>query len=523
MNRLLEVKNLFISFGEKRVLEEFSFSLEQGMNLGIVGESGSGKSVMALSLLRLLDGSGAKCSGEILYMGKDTLKMKERELRGVRGGEIGMVFQEPLTSLNPLHKVYKQIAESVEIHQGLFKKEAKRKAYELLELVGLGEERILNSYPFELSGGQRQRVVIAIAIANNPKILIADEPTTALDVTIEAQILELLKDLQDRLNMAMIFISHDLNIVRRICDDVIVMKEGIALERGSAKGIFENPKEKYTKMLTSDFVLKKEKKDRSDENLLKVEELNVVFGEKRDIFFRKIGGFKALKNVNFTVGNNHTLGIVGESGSGKSTIAQAVLRLIKSSGKIELNGVNIESISQKELRALRSEMQVVFQDPFSSLSPRMSIGEIVAEGLVVFGNLTKKEREEEALKALKEVGIESDALHRYPHEFSGGQRQRISIARALILKPKLIILDEPTSALDRAVQFQVLTLLESIQKKFGISYIFISHDLRVIEAICDDVIVLKDGEIIERGSVEQIYKNPQNEYTKELIKSAFLS
>jgi len=389
-------------------------------------------------------------------------------------------------------------------------------------LVGLNEKRILNAYPYELSGGQRQRVMIAIAIANRPKLLIADEPTTALDVTIQAQILELLKSLQDELKMAVLFISHDLGVVRRVCNDVVVMKEGVIVESGGCEEVFQNPQHEYTKMLTSELKITKEHRKKEGETLLECKNLSVEYGAKKDLFFRKIAGFSALKNIALSLEKNRTLGVVGESGSGKSTLAQAILKLQNATGEIVFDGNAIQKLDEKAVRPLRSQMQVVFQDPFSSLSPRLSVGEIVAEGLEVHTGLGYEERMERAKDVLEEVGLDASMLHRYPHEFSGGQRQRIAIARALILKPKLIILDEPTSALDRAVQFQVLRLLNEIQQKHAISYIFISHDLKVIRAICDEVIVMKEGVIIERGDVEKIFQNPQNDYTKELLRSAML-
>jgi microcin C transport system ATP-binding protein len=525
---LLEVKNLSVNFINDNqtiyAVKNISFSLQKGKTLAIVGESGSGKSVTALSILKLLPYPKANHpSGKILFKDNDLLKYSEKQMQIIRGNQIGMIFQEPMTSLNPLHNIEKQISESLFIHKGIVGKKAREKVLDLLNRVGIKEpEKRLKSFPHQLSGGQRQRVMIAMAIANEPELLIADEPTTALDVTIQAQVLKLLKDLQKSMNMSMLFISHDLEVVKNFSDDILVMKNGKIVEFGSTSEVFNNPKEAYTKNLINvGKHIKPVKTFKDAKSIMEIEDLKVYFPIKKGILQKTIDYIKAVDGLNLNIKEGTSLGIVGESGSGKTTLGLAILKLIKSKGKIIYQGKRIDSINNKEMKLLRKNLQMVFQDPYGSLSPRMSILQIIEEGLKIHSNKTKKEREEEVIKVLKEVGLNPDSRHRYPHEFSGGQRQRISIARALILKPSLIILDEPTSALDRTVQFQIIELLKSLQEKYKITYIFISHDLKVVKALCHEIIVMKSGKIAEFGTSEKIFSSPESEYTKALINAAF--
>ena len=518
---LLNVKDLSVAFGKNVAVNHVSFSLKKGETLALVGESGSGKSVSALSILKLLAYPAASHpSGEILFNGENLLDADEADLRRVRGRNITMFFQEPMTSLNPLHSVERQIGEILELHRGIKGQAARTKIVELLEKVGIREAASrLQDYPHQLSGGQRQRVMIAMALANKPDLLIADEPTTALDVTVQAQILKLLKDLQTEFGMALLLITHDLGIVRHMADQVCVMQKGKVVERGDAKTVFANPQHPYTKML-----LAAEPKgnpppvDVTAEKILETKNLKVWFPIKRGFFRKTVGHIKAVDGLDLTVRAGQTLGIVGESGSGKTTTGLAILRLIASQGEIAYRGQRIDGFKSKDMRPLRKDMQVVFQDPFGSLSPRLSILQIVEEGLEIQNpNMSAGERRARVATALEEVGLDAATMDRYPHEFSGGQRQRIAIARALALEPKFIMLDEPTSALDMSVQAQVVDLLRGLQVKHNLAYLFISHDLKVVRALANEVIVMRNGLVEERGHTAEIFKNPQTPYTKALI------
>ena len=526
MTALLEVKNLGVAFGGKSVVEGVSFTLEKGETLALVGESGSGKSVSALSILKLLQYPPASHpTGEIRFNGQDLLKASAGNLRKVRGRSISMIFQEPMTSLNPLHTVEKQIGEALSLHQGIAGGAASKRIVELLEKVGIREAATrLQDYPHQLSGGQRQRVMIAMALANRPDILIADEPTTALDVTVQAQILKLLKDLQSEFGMALLLITHDLGIVRRMADRICVMQSGKIVEQGSTKDIFSNAQHAYTRML-----LAAEPKGLAPKSnpaapvIVQTENLKVWYPIKRGFFKKTTGYVKAVDGLDLSLRQGETLAIVGESGSGKTTTGLAILRLISSQGAISFNGARIDGLAEKSLRPLRKDMQVVFQDPYGSLSPRMSILQIVAEGLEIQNPaMTAAAREARVAEALQEVGLDASNMHRYPHEFSGGQRQRIAIARALALSPKFIMLDEPTSALDMSVQAQVVDLLRRLQDKHGLSYLFISHDLKVVKALANEVIVMREGKVAEHGPAAEIFARPKSDYTKALLSAAFL-
>jgi microcin C transport system ATP-binding protein len=526
---LLSVEDLHVSFHtEKKVIEAVkgvSFTLNPHETVALVGESGSGKSVTALSILQLLPYPKAlHPSGQIYFHNHDLIGESESYLRAVRGNKIAMIFQEPMTSLNPLHSVEKQISEVLQVHKGLSGTAARNRCIELLEMAGFKDGKArLQAYPHQLSGGQRQRVMIAMALACEPQILIADEPTTALDVTIQAQILTLLKKLQKKLGMAMLLITHDLGIVRKMADRVVVMKDGMMVEQGEMETVFKNPVAPYTRHLIDSFP-KGEAVPASPEEpeLLKVDNLKVYFDVREGLFRRKVHEIRAVDDVSLSLKEGHTLGIVGESGSGKTTLALALLQLEKSSGNILFQRREIQGISRKQMRPLRREMQIVFQDPYSSLSPRMSVGQIIAEGLTIHGLAnTPESRELHVIQALMEVGLDPEVRNRYPHEFSGGQRQRIAIARAVVLKPKLIVLDEPTSALDRSVQVDIVELLRRLQSIHKIAYLFISHDLSVVKAMSHDVIVMRHGKIVERGPTEHIFSSPQETYTKKLIKAAF--
>ncbi|QMV01428.1 dipeptide ABC transporter ATP-binding protein [Devosia sp. D6-9] len=526
---LLSVENLSVRFAQgEQVLDAVkgvSFEIEKGKTLAIVGESGSGKSVTALSILKLLPYPAASHpTGKIVFDGQDLLGISEKKLRGVRGNTISMIFQEPMTSLNPLHTVEQQIGEVLSLHRGMGHSAARARAVELLGLVGIDNpEQRLKAFPHQLSGGQRQRVMIAMALANEPDLLIADEPTTALDVTVQAQILTLLKDLQARLGMALLFITHDLGIVRSLADYTCVMTKGEIVERGPTAELFAHPQHEYTRhLLAAEPKGSAPPSDPSVETIIEAENLRVWFPIRRGLLRRTVGHIKAVDDVAVKVRKGQTLGIVGESGSGKTTLGLALLRLVGSEGRIVFLGRNIEKLSGKDLRPLRGEMQIVFQDPYGSLSPRMSVGDIIEEGLKVHAhNLTPAEREARVARALEEVGLDPEARHRYPHEFSGGQRQRIAIARTLVLEPRLIILDEPTSALDMSVQARVVDLLRDVQQRRGLAYIFISHDLRVIRALANDVMVMRNGKVVESGPADAIFANPQNDYTRALLSAAF--
>ncbi len=526
---LLEVEDLRVNFRvEDRVVEAVkgvSFTLDKGETLALVGESGSGKSVTALSVLQLLPYPKAwHPSGSIRLLGQEMVGADETTLRRIRGNRVGIVFQEPMTSLNPLHTIERQIAEVLILHRGLSAEKARERVVELLETVGIEDAvQRLPSYPHQLSGGQRQRVMIAMALANEPDLLIADEPTTALDVTIQAQILQLIRDLQKRLGMAVLFITHDLTLVRRIADRVCVMTRGEIVEQGPVARIFRDPRHPYTRHL-----LGAEPKgdpphaDSSAPVVLEARDLKVHFPIQRGFLRRTVGYVKAVDGVTMAVREGQTVGVVGESGSGKTTLGLALLRLISSKGDILFAGRNIQGWSWSQMRPLRREMQIVFQDPYGSLSPRMSIGEIVEEGLKIHGlGRTAEERRELVAAILEEVGLEPVMMDRYPHEFSGGQRQRISIARAMVLRPRFVVLDEPTSALDVSVQAQIVDLLRDLQERHNLAYLFISHDLRVVRALAHDVVVMRAGEVVEQGPAEEIFTSPRQPYTRALLAAAF--
>ncbi|MGY2340837.1 ABC transporter ATP-binding protein [Pseudomonas sp. SDO5532_S415] len=527
-DNLIEVRDLAVEFvvGEhcQRVVENVSFDIKRGETLALVGESGSGKSVTAHSILRLLPYPLARHpSGTIEYSGQNLLDLKEKTIRHIRGNRIAMIFQEPMTSLNPLHSIEKQINEVLGIHKGLVGKVATKRTLELLEMVGIPEpEKRLKALPHELSGGQRQRVMIAMALANEPELLIADEPTTALDVTVQLKILELLKELQARLGMALLLISHDLNLVRRIAHRVCVMQRGCIVEQASCEELFRAPQHPYTRILLAAEPSGTPATNVIGPPLLAVEDLKVWFPIKKGLLKRTVDYVKAVDGINFSLPQGQTLGIVGESGSGKSTLGLAILRLIGSQGAIRFEGKQLDCLTQQQVRPLRREMQVVFQDPFGSLSPRMCVSQIVGEGLRIHKIGTEAEQEQAIIAALKEVGLDPDTRHRYPHEFSGGQRQRIAIARALVLKPALILLDEPTSALDRTVQRQVVELLRSLQTKYNLTYLFISHDLAVVKALSHQLMVVKHGQVVEQGDAQSIFADPQHPYTQQLLEAAFL-
>lgn len=524
-SELLKVQDLSISFAKQAIVKKVSFTLNRGQTLAIVGESGAGKSLLALSILQLLPYPHAHHpSGEIYLSGQPLVGKSDALLEAIRGNKVAMIFQEPMTSLNPLHTVQKQIAETLLIHKGLRGIKAHNRIIELLELVGIESPKTrLASYPHELSGGQRQRVMIAIALANDPQLLIADEPTTALDVTIQKQILDLLRSLQKRLNMGILIITHDLHIVRAIADSVLVMRDGQMIEYNSTDNIFNHPQQPYTKILLDAIPSGKMPPLVNPQLILTAENINVSYSLKKNFWGKTLRSLEAVKDVSLHIHKGETLAVVGESGSGKSTLAQAILQLNKSSGKVVYLGQQIDAIKHSELQKLRAKLQIVFQDPFASLSPRLSVRDIIAEGLEVHNpQLSRVEIDIEIELVLERVGLSKACTSRYPHEFSGGQRQRIAIARALILQPQLIVLDEPTSALDRSIQKQVLDLLRSLQEELSLSYLFISHDLAVVRTISHRVLVMQAGEIIEQGTTEEIFTQAQQKYTQILLACATL-
>ncbi|MGV2122111.1 ABC transporter ATP-binding protein [Agrobacterium vitis] len=526
---LLSVRDLSVAFhqGESQSLavDHVSFDIASGEILALVGESGSGKSVSAASILKLLPYPAASHpSGQILFDGRDLMTLPEPALRAVRGNDITMIFQEPMTSLNPLHSIERQIGEILELHQSLTGDAARKRTLELLLQVGIREpEKRLSAFPHELSGGQRQRVMIAMALANRPKLLVADEPTTALDVTVQAQILELLAGLKREHGMSMLFITHDLGIVRKFADRVCVMTGGKIVESGPVEAIFANPQHAYTqKLLASEPRGVPPETDLTKPVVMEGQEIRVWFPIKAGFLRRVVDNVKAVDGVDLTLRAGQTLGVVGESGSGKTTLGLALARLISSEGRIGFLGNNIDGYSFKQMRPLRDRLQVVFQDPFGALSPRMSVGDIIAEGLRVHERgLTAAERDRRVCWALEEVGLDITTRWRYPHEFSGGQRQRIAIARAMVLKPRFVMLDEPTSALDMTVQAQVVDLLRDLQSRHDLAYLFISHDLKVVKALANDIIVMRSGKVVEQGPAQEVFTAPKQDYTKALLAAAF--
>jgi microcin C transport system ATP-binding protein len=525
---LLAIEDLQIGFRHgddlKLVVHGAHLRIRQDETLALVGESGSGKSVTAQSILRLIPETLiAYPEGRVLFQGRDILAMSGGELRALRGSQIGIIFQEPMTSLNPLHTVEKQLGESLQLHQGISGAKAGEVSLDWLERVGLRDPRNkMKAFPHQLSGGERQRVMIALALLNRPKLLIADEPTTALDVTIQAQVLGLIKRFQKELGMAVLFITHDLGIVRRVADRVAVMRDGVILEEKSVEQIFARPEHTYTKsLLETEPRSDPPMTDPSPPEVLRAQGLKVWFPIQRGFLRVTHGYVKAVDGVSFSIRKGQTLGIAGESGSGKTTLGRALLRLIRSEGEVHLDGAPVHSAGEDELRALRRSMQIIFQDPFGSLNPRMSAEQIIGEGLVVHGIGDPSDRQQRIIDAMKEVGLDPEERHRYPHEFSGGQRQRIALARALVLKPSLLVLDEPTSSLDRTIQFQVIELLKSLQQKHGLAYIFISHDLKVLKSLCHEIAIMKEGKIVEAGPAREVFANPQHPYTRELLATAF--
>jgi microcin C transport system ATP-binding protein len=525
---LLDVKNLSVDFvNGKQVthaVKNISFSISKGETLAVVGESGSGKSVTALSVLQLLPYPVAQHpSGSIKFNGQELVGAGDGVLRTIRGNKIAMIFQEPMTSLNPLHTIEKQIAEALFLHKKMQPEAARKRVIELLELVGLTKlTQRLGAYPHELSGGQRQRVMIAMALANEPDLLIADEPTTAVDVTVQAQILKLLLELQQKMGMAIMLITHDLSIVRKMANRVAVMYHGDIVELSDTQSLFANPQHDYTKMLLAaqpqgnplPF-------DTNAAPILQADDLKVYFPIKTGIFRRTTDYVRAVDGINVAIRPGQTVGVVGESGSGKTTLGLALLRLLQSQGLVQFNGKSLNDMSDKDIRPLRRDMQIVFQDPYGSLSPRLSVAQIIEEGLLVhFPQMNAAERDAKVVAGLKEVGLDPETRHRYPHEFSGGQRQRIAIARAMVLNPKFVILDEPTSALDMSVQAQIVDLLRKLQRDHNLAYMFISHDLRVVKAMSHDVMVMRNGKVVESGPAAQVFEHPREDYTKALLAAA---
>ena len=531
---VLTVQNLAVSFQRTEkgqqlvsdVVSDVNFELHAGETVALVGESGSGKSLTALSILQLLPYPHAfHPRGSIIYQGTEMVDADTETLQRIRGNDISMIFQEPMTALNPLHVIEKQIGESLALHQGITGNEAREKIITLLDRVGIHDPQSrLDAYPHQLSGGQRQRVMIAMALANRPEVLLADEPTTALDVTVQAKILRLLKDLQRSENLGILLITHDLNMVRKVADRVLVMKDGRLVEQGTTSGIFSSPQQQYTRTLLSAEPPVRQKPRIRAGQILSVEDLKVWFPIKKGLLKKTVDHVKAINHASLKLYPGHTLGVVGESGSGKTTLALALLKLVQSEGSILLDGKPVGTADGYSMPEVRRAMQIVFQDPYGSLSPRMSVRDIISEGLDAHGLVRdSQERDRRVVKILEEVEIDPDVRFRYPHEFSGGQRQRIAIARALILEPRILFLDEPTSALDRTVQVQVLELLNRIQRDHGLAYVFISHDLSVVRAIADDLIVMMSGDVVEQGDAETIFTSPQHPYTRELLDAASVS
>jgi ABC-type microcin C transport system duplicated ATPase subunit YejF len=525
---VLSIRELSVAFdtpdGEVAAVNGVDMDVHPGETVAVVGESGSGKSQLMMASMGLLASNG-RASGSVSYRGRELIGMGTRELNTVRGNKITMIFQEPMTSLDPLYTIGRQMAEPIMVHSGISASVARARALELLRLVQIPDpERRIDAYPYELSGGQRQRVMIAMALANDPDLLIADEPTTALDVTIQAEILGLLAELQTRLGMAIIFITHDLGIVEAFADRVYVMRQGEVVEEGATRQLFDAPRHDYTKMLlAAEPEGEKPPVPQTSPVLLEADDISVTFSKSASLFSRRSFHVDAVKNVRLALRRKQTIGIVGESGSGKSTLGRALLQLIPSEGSVVYQGQDISGVTgRKALLPLRRNLQMVFQDPYGSLSPRLTAGEIITEGLLVHEpELSSKERDARAIQAMKEVGLDPSTRNRFPHEFSGGQRQRIAIARAVVLKPSVIVLDEPTSALDRSVQKQIIVLLRDIQERYDLSFIFISHDLAVVRALSDYVIVMKSGDIAEEGQTRQIFDDPRSDYTKSLMAAAF--
>jgi len=526
---LLSIRDLSVAFGEGArqvtAVDRVSFNIAKGETVALVGESGSGKSVTALSVMKLLPYPAAHHpSGEILFNGQNLLAMRENEIRRVRGNDITIIFQEPMTSLNPVHTIDKQIGEVLQLHQAMSGAAARKRTLELLTEVGIPDPASrLGSYPHQLSGGQRQRVMIAMALANEPDLLIADEPTTALDVTVQAQILKLLKETQQRLGMSMLFITHDLGIVRKVADRVCVMQRGKIVEQGDVERAFTAPDHPYTRALLAAEPKPDPAPPRPEAPLVvKTDDLKVWFPIRRGVLRKTVGHIKAVDGVSIDLRRGETLGVVGESGSGKTTLGLAILRLVSSQGPIVFLGKPIQGLRFKEMRPIRRDMQIVFQDPYGSLSPRMSVGDIIAEGLQVhFPTMTENEREAKVIAALRDVGLDPETRNRYPHEFSGGQRQRIALARAAVLEPTFVVLDEPTSALDMLFQSQMVDLLRDLQKRRDLTYMFISHDLRVVAAMASRLVVMRNGKVVEEGAAADLFRNPKTGYTRALFAAAF--
>ena len=528
-NSLLEIEDLSVTFGhgesQVEAVRHVSLHINAGESVALVGESGSGKSVTALSVLQLLPYPRAHHpSGRIMLDGESMIGAGASALRRARGDVVGMIFQEPMTSLNPLHTIEKQVAEVLALHKGLTGSVATERVLELLDMVGIRNARQrLNAYPHQLSGGQRQRVMIAMALANDPALLLADEPTTALDVTIQAQVLALLKTLQQRIGMAMLLITHDLGIVRKMVDRVYVMRDGRIVEQGTVQAVFQSPKEHYTRhLIESEPGGEPMSAEANAERVIEATDIKVWFPIKRGVLRRTVDHIKAVDGISLQVREGETVGVVGESGSGKTTLGLALLRLIQARGQVVFLGQDLMAMSGERLRQMRREMQVVFQDPYGSLSPRMSIGQIVGEGLRIHAReASTSENEQRIIAALEEVGLDPETRHRYPHEFSGGQRQRIAVARAMVLKPRFVVLDEPTSALDLSVQAQIVDLLRDLQRRHKLAYLFISHDLKVVRALAAEVLVMREGQVVEQGPASQIFDDPKEPYTRALMAAAF--